>query len=137
MPDVTIVRSLDAPPERVWQAWTGPAELVAWIWPPRLAPSIDMALHQGGRFHLVSEAAGIGVSGEYLAIGPPARLEFTWRWDGESEQTSVEVDFARTADGTVLTLTHRGFATEEARRDHQQGWEDCLDRLPRQLASST
>jgi hypothetical protein len=29
---------------------------------------------------------------------------------------------------------HGGFATEESRDEHIQGWTDCLDRLPEYLA---
>jgi len=49
---------------------------------------------------------------------PPERLAFSWRNAnfGPSEQTEVEVEFKPTASGTLVTVTHRGWAT--LRPDH-------------------
>jgi uncharacterized protein YndB with AHSA1/START domain len=55
------------------------------------------------------------VDGDELEVGrvtlcdPPHRIVFTWRdpdWAGETE---VDVTFAEGPDGTVVSLTHRGF----------------------------
>jgi uncharacterized protein YndB with AHSA1/START domain len=132
--EVVIRRDFAAEPERVWRAWTDPAEYVAWIWPPRFESTLVLEPRVGGAFHLVSAAAEMGVSGEFATVEEPTLLEFTWRWDGEDEQTAVAVQFARSDEGTSLTLLHGGFATEEARAIHEQGWNDCLDRLPAHLA---
>jgi uncharacterized protein YndB with AHSA1/START domain len=132
--EVAIRRVLDADPERVWRAWTDPDEFVAWIWPPRFESTVTLDARPGGAYHLMSESAGMGVAGEYAVVESPTLLEFTWRWDGEDEQTAVAVRFARAESGTELTLLHGGFATEEARAIHEQGWNDCLDRLPAHLA---
>jgi uncharacterized protein YndB with AHSA1/START domain len=49
---------------------------------------------------------------------PPHRLNFTWRNANFSpnEQTQVEVEFAPTATGTLVTVTHSGFSG--LRADH-------------------
>jgi uncharacterized protein YndB with AHSA1/START domain len=49
---------------------------------------------------------------------PPHRLNFTWRNANFSpnEQTQVEVEFAPTAVGTLVTVTHSGLS--DLRADH-------------------
>jgi uncharacterized protein YndB with AHSA1/START domain len=49
---------------------------------------------------------------------PPRRLNFTWRNANFAphEQTEVQVDFAPTASGTLVTVTHSGLAA--LRADH-------------------
>jgi uncharacterized protein YndB with AHSA1/START domain len=77
------------------------------------------------------------VHGEYTEVRPPERLVYTWTWEGEpelmrgSEGTVVEVDFVDDGDGTLVVLTHRGFAHEEIRDMHGEGWRGCLDNLER------
>jgi uncharacterized protein YndB with AHSA1/START domain len=76
----------------------------------------------------------MAVGGEYRIVEPTDRLVFTWQWDGEDAETLVEIRLAPQADGTHLTLAHGGFATADARDEHAQGWQDCLERLPSYLA---
>ncbi len=49
--DIVITREFDAPPERVWQAWTDP-ELVKRWWGPEhfTAPSVRIDLRVGGKY---------------------------------------------------------------------------------------
>jgi uncharacterized protein YndB with AHSA1/START domain len=74
---------------------------------------------EGGR---VFEAEGEGLpaqeTGRVLAWQPPSRLLFEWRGANfaESERTEVEVLFEPSATGTLVTVTHRGWAA--IRGDH-------------------
>lgn len=49
---------------------------------------------------------------------PPSRLAFSWRNSvfAPNEQTQVEIVFAPTPSGTLVTVTHRGWAS--IRDDH-------------------
>lgn len=57
-------------------------------------------------------------TGRVLVFEPPVRLMFEWRTSnfGPSEKTEVEVTFAASASGTLVTVTHRGWAA--IRKDH-------------------
>jgi uncharacterized protein YndB with AHSA1/START domain len=57
-------------------------------------------------------------TGRVTVWQPPARLSFEWRavnFEGD-EVTHVEVTFAKTSSGTLVTVTHSGFG--KLRPDH-------------------
>lgn len=133
---VVLHRTLEAPRERVYRAWTDPEALARWF-----APSDEFSVtvhHQdlrlGGSFRIEmrhsSGKSHVGL-GAYCVIEPPARLAFTWRWEEEPESTDtlVTIDLAPKGEGTELTFRHDLFTTEKAAQDHHQGWSGCLDRL--------
>ena len=99
-----IVRILDAPPERVWRAWTEPDELVRW-WGKRgwtaQRDSLVLDVRPGGALRIVSVSdAGETMVNEgvwhevseftRLAFGPPdggavSVVTFTDLGDGRTE----------------------------------------------------
>ncbi len=130
-----IRRTLPAPVERVWRAFTDPGRLAAWLWPERMGTVAAIDLRPGGRYTLDAPGGGYGVFGEYQTVQPTSLLVFTWQWRGEEEATLVTVALAAAGPGTELTLTHERFADAAERDQHAQGWSDCLDRLPGHLAT--
>jgi uncharacterized protein YndB with AHSA1/START domain len=68
------------------------------------------------------------VEGEYLKVEPPRYLCFTWRhdWEENTAVTTVELEFQKTAEGTLLKLKHHGFTSESSRDDHEKGWKRVL-----------
>lgn len=133
MTRLEITRTLAAPPERVWRAFTDPAALNGWFW-PHLDGRAEVDLRVGGGYRIVGPKAGIEVAGEYLEIDPPKRLVFTWRWGEEEERSLVTLEVTVAAGGTLLSIVHDQFADPTSRDAHHQGWNDCLDRLPDWLA---
>ena len=136
MSEITIIRTLTAPPERVWRAWTTAEELGAWIWPASWGVTCAIDLRIGGRFRIESAGSGPNVSGEYVAIEPHSRIVTTWQWDDEVEETLVTIEIEPDGTGSTLTITHERFTDEETRANHLQGWNDCLDRLPAHVAAA-
>jgi uncharacterized protein YndB with AHSA1/START domain len=135
MTELRVERTLTAPPERVWRAFTDPAALARWFWPASINTTVSVDLRPGGTLRI--EAPGqMAVQGEYTEIDPPRRLAFTWRWDGDPTGTTVRLDLSPVDDGTQLVLVHKGFPDERTRADHATGWSDCLDRLPGFLAGA-
>lgn len=133
--ELRLSRTLPSPAERVWQAFTDPAALAAWLWPERFATTAEVDLRVGGRYRIEGPGAGMAVAGEYVAVEAPRRLVFTWRWDGEPDETLVTVELTPTAAGTELVLVHERFTDDAQRDEHAKGWSDCLDRLPGWLAA--
>jgi len=75
----------------------------------------------GGRlFESIDGEGGAHVLevGRVRVWDPPLRLGFTWRSANYAahEHTEVDIEFAPTAAGTLVTVTHRGFSA--LRADH-------------------
>ncbi|WP_336485915.1 SRPBCC family protein [Methylobacterium nigriterrae] len=140
-PRLVVEREFAAAPERVWQAWARPEEMVRWLgpveWP---ATRVEAVLQVGGAWRACLTARDgsdeLWQSGRYLDVDPPHLLRFTFRWegtnheDGPGVETIVTVRFERLAGGrTRLTLTQEGLASERSAGGHAYGWSSTLDRL--------
>ena len=136
-----ISRSFAAPREQVFRALTEPDQLVKW-WGPRgfTVPECALAVRPGGAWRTVMrspEGRDHIVSGVYREVVPPARLVFTWAWEGEGgrgHETLVTIELHEQGDRTELTLRQETFESESARDQHAHGWASCLDCLEEALA---
>lgn len=123
-------RRLQAPPERVFVAFTDPALLARWMTPVGIARA-EVEVRVGGTFRIVMSGAGreIEHTGEYLEVDPPRRLRFTWQSPYTGPEPSVvEVTLRAIEGGTELTLIHR-LLPPGAAASHAGGWGTMLDRL--------
>jgi uncharacterized protein YndB with AHSA1/START domain len=85
--DLVFERTFDAPRERVWKAFTDPEIIPRW-WGPKgtLTTVVEMDVRPGGSWRYVSRAPDrddVTFHGEYLAIEPPERFEWTFLFDVE------------------------------------------------------
>ena len=135
-----LQRRFPVPAATVFRALTDPAELVRWWGPPDFHPTASVDLREGGAYRLGMTLPGrraIATTGVYREVQPPARLAFTWHWEGDREpETRVEIDLQEQAGSTELTLAHGGFAGTFEVANHMQGWTDCLARLARLLTTA-
>jgi uncharacterized protein YndB with AHSA1/START domain len=136
-----IRRTLRAPIDAVWSAWTDAVQVSQWM-----APSDDfgpteatMDVRVGGRYRIVMRSPDgemHRVTGVYEEVVPQRRLVYTWAWESTPERVSrVTVDLRPVDGGTELALTHDRFADTDARDKHNHGWQGCLARFTRYLAS--
>lgn len=136
-----------APRERVFEAWTDEDVLKRW-WAAGATwetPVAEVDAREGGGYRLsmkTDEGEVHTVFGEYREVRPPERLSYTWTWEegpgpamAGSENTLVVIDFVEDGDGTLVKLTHSGFANEELRDLHVHGWEGVLANLERRVFS--
>lgn len=132
-----LERTLDAPPERVFAAWTDPSLLRQWWGPPgSVVKVVKVDFRVGGRYRLGIQRgqATYFVSGVYHTIEPPHKLVFTWRWENvemDVGRSLVTIEFQANGRKTDLRLTHAQLPTEEARAAHREGWVGILDELGR------
>jgi uncharacterized protein YndB with AHSA1/START domain len=138
-PSLTLKRRLNAPPAKVFAAWTDPEKIKCWFGPPgveTLAAESDARV--GGRYRILARSPDgeqHDVGGVYREVVPNEKLVFTWAWKSTPERESlVTIELKRDGDGTVLTLTHEHFFDEAARDRHQHGWEGTFERLAQYLA---
>lgn len=130
-----IERTLAAPREKVFEAWTRPEALTRWFAPGTMTCRVHaLELRPGGAYRIeMCDAGGRPniVGGVYREIVPPSRLVFTWAWEagpGPGE-TLVTIELHDEGGRTRLVLTHERFPNAEARDKHDQGWAGCLANL--------
>ena len=131
---VTVKKIINAPIEKVFDAWLDPAMLTRFILPaPEMPnPEVEIDPRVGGRFTIVMQVGDdrLPHSGEYLVIDRPQRLKFSWESAYSTDDSEVTLEFrALDQSRTELELTHVRFLHEEARADHEDGWSRILDHL--------
>jgi uncharacterized protein YndB with AHSA1/START domain len=135
-----------APPARVFQAISDPAQLPKWWGQSDLyrVTKSTMDLRPGGKWRsdgVGADGNSFYVEGEYLEVDPPRLLVHTWigsysgglktvvRW--ELEPTDVHGLHAsgpkKAGTGTLVRLRHEGFAGVPAQASsHGDGWKRVL-----------
>jgi uncharacterized protein YndB with AHSA1/START domain len=134
-PSLTLKRRINAPPERVYAAWTDPQKLIQWFGPASVKPGTlraEIDLRQGGRYRISfdTDKEYFEVGGIYREVVPNVRLVFSWAWHSTPERESqVTVSLKPEGSGTLLTLQHEQFADEAARDSHERGWIELVAKL--------
>lgn len=156
--DMVLTRDFDAPMARVWDAWRTP-ELVQRWWGPEAfsAPIANLDFREGGT-SLVCMRAPKELGGKdihntwsYTRIEPQRRIEFVLRFSdlrgaplapsdiglppGIPREVPHVITFDALADGkTRVTVTERGYTTQQACEISKGGMSQCLDKMARALA---
>ena len=135
---ITLVvrRTIRATPERLFDAWTRPEQLVEW-WGPEgvtcISPSVDVRV--GGAYRIgnrLPDGSEIWIVGVFEIVERPHRLTYSWRLEGsDGEPERVTVRFEQRGTDTEVIVTHERVANETLRDQHQQGWHGCLEGLAR------
>lgn len=143
---LALTRTIEAPREAVFRAWTDPAQLTRWLGPSGMRVEIKhFDARPGGsyRVDMIGASGSVGiVGGAYHEIVPPERLVFTWVWEvdgpdhSSGRETLVTVTFRAVGGHTELTLRHERFENAASRDSHGQGWNSTLDRLAALLAAN-
>ena len=140
-PSLTIKRRFNAPPAKVFAAWTDPQKLKHWMGGREIeSVTAEADVHAGGRFRIVMQKSGDGeqldVSGVYREVTANEKLVFTWAWKSTPERESlVTIIFKADNGGTLMTFTHEQFFDEDARDRHQHGWNASFEKLEKYLAT--
>jgi len=132
-----IKRFINAPRDRVYRAWTDPAQLKEWWGPEGVRTrKFEATARIGGKYRwdlLNQEGEEMTVFGEYRELVPGKKIVFTWQWDDDDAwkniSSVVTVELSDRDGGTELRLTHEQLPSEESRDRHNEGWSSVLDRL--------
>jgi uncharacterized protein YndB with AHSA1/START domain len=110
--ELIVVRTFNAPPDIVFEAWTKPALLKRWWAPKSLGVSLfecEQDLRVGGayRYAFGRDPKNPEVfTGRYLEVDPPKRLVYTQVYErmAHAGEAVVTADFEQSEGRTRLTL---------------------------------
>ena len=131
MPEITITRIYDAPRERVWAAWTEPAQIARW-WGKRgwstPPASVAMDVRPGGTFRLNSvndeDGREMPLDTTFREVVPPERLSFG----------AATVTFTDLGDGRTEMVFHTVVEMpEDTLHAAEGGLASAFDRLSEHL----
>ena len=133
--DVTVTRTMGAPPAEVYEAWMDPEVVAQWFAPGPMTASVpEWDTRAGGRYRVEMHdprGATHVASGTFQDLRPNERVVFTLAWEGQDmAETVVTIELRPAGDaGTLLTLVHSGLPTPQAREMHEHGWTGTVDKL--------
>lgn len=131
--DISIEITVDAPLERVWQAWTSPRDIIHWNFASDdwCCPRADVDLQEGGKFDYRMEAKdgsiGFDMEGVFTAIQPQKSIQYNLT-DGRK----VNVEFSETPSGVLVHETFEA-ETENSTELQRVGWLSILDNFRRHV----
>jgi glutathione S-transferase len=134
-PSVEVRRTIRAPRQRVFDAWTKADELKAWHAPGPLTVSLaEIDLRPGGAFRIhmrAPDGTEHRATGVYREVDPPRKVVYTWGWEGEHKvkDSVVTLEFHERGNATEVVLTHSGIMDDEERSNHEKGWTAIIDKL--------
>jgi len=135
-------RTLNAPRELVFDAWTSPEHIRHWMRPDpdMVCPFAIMDLRVGGKFRIQmqqSDGEFFTAVGVFQEVKAPERLVYTWDWekDGsgtefgevEGKETLITVEFLARGERTEMVFTHSRFDTVQRRDRHTEGWSKIME----------
>ena len=140
--ELTLGRLLDAPPAKVFRAWTEPEPLKRWFAPsPFTVPVAELDVRPGGSSLVVMrgpDGKDMPNRGVYLEVVANRRLVFTdafrdaWR-PSAKPFTVVLLTFEEEGGGTRYVARVRHWSAEDRdaheRMGFHQGWGLCADQL--------
>lgn len=125
---LTLELFIAAPRERIFQALTDPAQASKW-WGRKdhyYFTHFNMDVRPGGKWSTTGTSPKMGdltVHGEFLEVDPPSRLAYTWQSSWMQVLTKVLWELDSQANGTMVKLTHSGFAGNvDQAKGHSFGW---------------
>lgn len=89
----------------------------------------------GGDFvlHAQSENGIQLMKGQFKEVVQNQKLSYSWKWEGDTEETQVEVLFESIKKGCKVQLFQGDFLSEESKRLHEIGWEDYFNKLENKI----
>jgi uncharacterized protein YndB with AHSA1/START domain len=135
--EIYITRIIDAPRQKVWDAWTKPEYLSQWWGVPPLAAtrettSIDLKVDGSWHADMVNTSNGIRMpfAGKYLEINSPNKLVFTIEEAGNPDTETVTLTFKDRVGTTEMTLHQKGHLPPDQYGDPlRNGYNSFFERM--------
>lgn len=128
-----LERDVDGRPDEVFGAFVDAGRLRDWLSGEGEASADPQP---GGALTIVMRLGGgeVRYHGRYLRLEPPAVVAFTWRVEGDHDESVVRVELTPAGPRrTRLTLVHGGLRTPRLAHDYDLAWQGFLGILAHQL----
>jgi uncharacterized protein YndB with AHSA1/START domain len=136
---LTLVRTLQAPAQEVFKAWTDPGLIHRWMSTPGQGTTVaEVDARVGGQYRLETKTSDGTVhvtTGVYRELEPGRRLVQTWIYQGPipdfmGHETLLTVELRELGPAlTELTLKHERLPSETYRDSVTKGWTGLLDNM--------
>jgi uncharacterized protein YndB with AHSA1/START domain len=136
---VDVSKVINAPIEKVFNAWLDPETLSQFMMPmPGMPnPKTESDPRVGGQFTIFMQVGDqeIPHTGEYLKLERPNQLAFTWNSPFSTDGSIVTLNLKEIdPNKTLVELAHIKFPSEESRANHEGGWGNILTELNQALS---
>lgn len=143
--EITLTRTLDAPRETVWRAWTDPEVAARWWHPHEVTVregSTHIDLRVGGAYGYVMvdpDGGEYPTGGTYLELDAPGRMVCTWREAGDPDDDApvMTLDLRDLGDGRTEMTFHLAKVPREGYDDIDSGWREAFEVLESTLAGGS
>lgn len=128
---LTVERTFDTPPERVFSAFTDPDKFEEWYGPGSTTVAVDEFDHRPeGAYSITMEGGGHSqtVEGRFVEVVEYERIVRTAQMPTGGE-TAVTVTFEEVDGGTRVVLTHEEFESEDGVQGAAQAWGGSFEQL--------
>ncbi|WP_049970907.1 SRPBCC domain-containing protein [Haladaptatus cibarius] len=138
---MTVNRTIEAPPERVYDAFLDPDELGEWLPPDGFRAEVhELEPEEGGQFRMtfIAETEELepysqSFHGTYVELVPGERIVHTDEFEtddpGMTGEMTVTVTFEAVSDGTAVTVHQEGIPEDVPVDDANAGWMNSLENL--------
>ena len=130
---VQLHRVLNAPPERVYRAFTNPDALVKWMAPHGFIAKVhQMDCRTGGSYRMsftnLTTMSSNSFGGTYLEVKPNESMKYIDKFDDPNlpGEMHVTVLFKKSICGTELRITQEGIPDVIPVDMCYQGWQQSL-----------
>jgi uncharacterized protein YndB with AHSA1/START domain len=138
-PYISIIRTFNASPRSVFEAWTNPTVFGRWFGTEATTvESVSMDLRVGGAWSatmILGDGTEIGWHGSYLELEAPHRIVLSLSDRPGDQFERVAVDLKEVDSGTEMTFTQTGGnMPPENYAQAEAGWQSFFDDLSKGLS---
>jgi uncharacterized protein YndB with AHSA1/START domain len=138
---ITVNRVIEAPSERVYDAFVDPDDLAAWLPPEGFSGEVhEFDATEGGTFRMSFNAEVEELEqyantfhGTYEELTPGERIVYTESFEsddpGMAGEMTTTVTFEEVSDGTEVTVRQAGIPEAIPPTNANEGWIDSLGNL--------
>ena len=125
--DITVETTIEAPLEKVWEAWTNPEHIVQWNFASEdwTCPKAEIDLTVGGKFKYRMEAKDgsmrFDFEGRFKTIDPGREIQYAL-----DDDRKVLIRFKDSDIGVIVIETFEA-ENELTGEQQRQGWECILN----------